>query len=78
MLCWGLERKWVLGGAVLVIHRGEPVFREGFGVADIETQRPFLPDAPCPIASLTKLHTTTLIAMLVEQGKLSWDDPVDK
>ena len=27
---------------------------------------------------MTKPHTSTLIAMLVEQGKLSWDDPVDK
>ncbi|MCC6126698.1 MAG: beta-lactamase family protein [Pirellulales bacterium] len=74
----GLEEKFVPGGALLVIHRGEPVFREGFGLADIESKRPFTPDAPCRIASLTKLHTATLIAMLVEQGKLSWEDRVDK
>jgi CubicO group peptidase (beta-lactamase class C family) len=65
-------------GALLIIHRGEPVFREGFGVASLENGKPFTIDAPSRIASVTKPHTSTLIAMLVEQGKLAWDDPVDK
>lgn len=75
---WGIENKFIPGGALLVIHRGKPVFREAFGVADLETKRPFTVDAPCRIASVTKPHTATLLAMLVDQGKLSWDDPVDK
>jgi CubicO group peptidase (beta-lactamase class C family) len=74
----GIEQKFVPGGALLITHRGEPIFREGFGVASLETQRPFTIDAPCRIASVTKPHTSTLIAMLVEQSKLSWDDPVEK
>jgi CubicO group peptidase (beta-lactamase class C family) len=74
----GIDQKFVPGGALLIIHRGEPVLREGFGVASLETANPFTIDAPCRIASLTKPHTSTLIAMLVEQGKLAWDDPVDK
>ena len=75
---WGIETKAIPGGALLVIHRGEPVFREAFGVADMETKRPFTVEAPCRIASVTKPHTTTLMAMLVSDGKLSWDDSVDK
>jgi CubicO group peptidase (beta-lactamase class C family) len=75
---WGIDRKFVPGGALLLMHRGETVFREGFGVADIASGKPFTPDLPCRIASLTKPHTSTLMAMLVEQGKLSWDDPIDK
>ena len=74
----GIDEKFVPGGALLIIHRGEPIFREGFGVASLETQQPFTIDAPCRIASVTKPHTSTRIAMLVEQGRLSWDDPVDK
>ena len=75
---WGMDQKYVPGGSLLLIHRGETVMREGFGVADIETKEPFTVDAPCRIASVTKPHTATLMAMLVEEGKLSWDDPVDK
>ena len=75
---WGIESKFIPGGALLVIHRGEPVFREAFGVANLETKRPFAVDAPCRIASVTKPHTATLLALLVDRGKLSWDDPVDK
>lgn len=74
----GIDQKFVPGGALLIIHRGEPIFREAFGVSSLETQQPFTIDAPCRIASVTKPHTSTLIAMLVEQGKLSWDDPVEK
>jgi CubicO group peptidase (beta-lactamase class C family) len=74
----GIDQKFVPGGALLIIHRGEPILREGFGVASLETGKLFTIDAPCRIASLTKPHTSTLIAMLVEQGKLSWDDPVEK
>ncbi len=74
----GIEQKFVPGGALLIVHRGEPIFREGFGVASLETRQPFTIDAPCRIASVTKPHTATLMAMLVERGKLSWDDPVEK
>ncbi|HUQ72603.1 MAG TPA: serine hydrolase domain-containing protein, partial [Planctomycetaceae bacterium] len=74
----GIEQKFIPGGALLIIHRGEPVFREAVGVASLETGQPFAIDAPCRIASLTKPHTATLMAMLVEQRKLAWDDPVEK
>ncbi|MCX7011857.1 MAG: serine hydrolase [Candidatus Sumerlaeota bacterium] len=75
---WGIENKFVPGGSLLLMHRGETVFREGFGVADLESGRPFAADLPCRIASITKPHTATMIAMLVEQGKFGWDDPIDK
>jgi CubicO group peptidase (beta-lactamase class C family) len=74
----GIDQRFIPGGALLILHRGEPILREGFGVADLDTQKPFTADAPCRIASLTKPHTSTLLAMLVERGKLSWDDPIDR
>ncbi len=74
----GIDRKFIPGGALLILHRGEPIFREAFGVADLETGRLFTVDAPCRIASVTKPHTATLLALLVDRGKLSWDDPIDK
>lgn len=75
---WGIERKFVPGGSLLIFHRGDAVLREAFGLADLEAKRPFTVADPCRIASITKPHTATLLALLVEQGKLAWDDPVDK
>jgi CubicO group peptidase (beta-lactamase class C family) len=73
-----IDRKLIPGGSVLILHRGDVVLREAFGVADLETGRPFTIDAPCRIASVTKPHTSTLMAMLIQEGLLAWDDPVDK
>jgi len=75
---WGIDNKFIPGGALLLAQRGEIVFREGFGVTDLKTGRPFAADAPCRIASLTKPHTSTMMAILAEQGKFAWDDPIDK
>ena len=63
---------------MMLIHDGEVIFSEAFGVADLETKRPFLVSSPVHIASLTKLHTSTVLVMLAEQGLLSLDEPVDR
>ncbi len=73
----GIDRKAIPGGALLIIHEGEVVLREAFGVADIETNRPFRVDSPCRIASLTKPHTATMLVLLSQQGLLSLNEPVD-
>jgi CubicO group peptidase (beta-lactamase class C family) len=65
-------------GAVLAIVRGEEViFARGFGVADIEKKTPVAPDTPFFIASATKAFTATLVGMLVDEGRMQWDDPVE-
>ena len=74
----GIAEKFVAGGAMMIVHRGETVVREAFGFADLATGRPFTVDAPCRLASVTKPFTATLFARLVEEGRLAWDDPVDK
>jgi CubicO group peptidase (beta-lactamase class C family) len=78
-VCKGaVDREAIAGGSLLLIHKGEAIHREAFGVADLETQRPFTVEAPCRIASVTKPHTATVIVMLAHAGKLSLDEPVDK
>ena len=65
-------------GAVLAIVRGEEViFARGFGVADIEKKTPVTPDTPFFIGSATKAFTATLVGMLVDEGRMQWDEPVD-
>lgn len=74
----GIEEQFIPGGALMIIHEGEIILKEGFGLADLESRKPFSPDAPCRIASLTKPHTATMLAVLASQGKLSFSDPVSK
>jgi len=73
----GIDRKFIPGGSMMLIHQGEVIFREAFGVADLETKQPFQVDAPVRIASLTKLHTATVMVMLAERGLVSLDQPID-
>jgi CubicO group peptidase (beta-lactamase class C family) len=74
----GISNKIVPGGSLMLVHKGDVIFREAFGVADIETQRPFSTDDYCWIASITKPHTAVVLAILSDRGLLSLDDHVDK
>jgi CubicO group peptidase (beta-lactamase class C family) len=66
-----------LSGAVtLVAKDGKLVHRQAHGLADIEAKRPMRTDTLFSIASMTKPFTATAVMILVEEGKLSLDEPV--
>ena len=66
-------------GAVLLIQQhGKPVYLESFGVRSVATRLPMTPDTIFRIYSMSKAVTSVAIMMLVEDGKLSLDDPVSK
>ena len=66
-------------GAVLLIQQhGQPVYFEKFGVRDVESRRPMTPDTIFRLYSMSKPVTSVAAMMLVEDGKLSLDDPVAK
>jgi CubicO group peptidase (beta-lactamase class C family) len=66
-------------GAILLIQQhGKPVFFESFGVIDPATRGPMPRDAIFRIYSMTKAVTSVAVMMLVEDGKLSLNDPVSK
>ena len=64
--------------AQLVIrHNGEVVHAAALGFLDPETKtRPANAETLFDLASVTKLFTTAAFMTLVEQGKISFDDPV--
>jgi CubicO group peptidase (beta-lactamase class C family) len=68
----------VPGASVAVVHGEEVLYLKGFGVRELGKEEPVTPDTLFAIGSTTKAFTTTAIAMLVEDGKLAWDDPVRK
>ncbi|MDX1644557.1 MAG: serine hydrolase domain-containing protein, partial [Thermoanaerobaculia bacterium] len=64
------------GAALAVVAGGETVWAEGFGHRDLEAEKPMTPDTLFAIGSTTKAMTSTLLGMLVDEGKLAWDEPL--
>ncbi len=68
----------VPGIAVGIVHEGKIVLAKGYGIANIETGEKVNSMTNFGIASNSKAFTTTAIAMLVDEGKMNWDDKVKK
>jgi CubicO group peptidase (beta-lactamase class C family) len=62
------------GAAALVVHRGEVVFRRGYGVTDLRTLQKIDEHTNFRLASFTKQFTAACIMLLARDGKLSYDD----
>lgn len=72
-------KAWRVPGAALAIVRGdEVVYLKGYGVRDLDSRQPVNPDTLFAIASCSKAFTATAIAILIDEGKMTWDDPVRK
>jgi len=66
----------VPGAAVLVVKDGQIVTAKGFGVRRLGELAPVTPRTLFGIASNTKAFTAAAMAMLVDEGKVRWDDRV--
>ncbi|MBC8037910.1 MAG: beta-lactamase family protein [Rhizobiales bacterium] len=72
-----VERGEVPGMVTLLSH-GNEVHVEALGVKDLQSPEPMRRDTIFRIASMTKPVTAAAAMLLVEEGKLGLDDPVDK
>jgi CubicO group peptidase (beta-lactamase class C family) len=66
----------VAGVAVGIVKDGEVVLARGYGVRSVDTGIPVDENTAFAIASNSKAFTTAALAILVEEGKLSWQDRV--
>jgi CubicO group peptidase (beta-lactamase class C family) len=66
----------VPGIAVAVVKDGQVVVAKGYGVRSLATKEPVDANTLFGIASNTKAFTTAALGLLVEEGKLRWDDKV--
>ncbi|HEU4884583.1 MAG TPA: serine hydrolase [Longimicrobium sp.] len=70
-------RDWQVPGLALAIVKDDSVvFARGFGTRTLGRDEPVDEHTSFAIASTTKAFTATAIAMLVDEGKVRWDDPV--
>src|SRR5947207_6048738 len=73
-----LQNRNVAGAVVSVVKDGKVLFQKGYGYADVEAERPVLPDQTLfRPGSISKLFTATAAMQFVEQGKLELDRDVN-
>ena len=66
------------GAVALIAKGGKTIYRKAFGVANLEHTVAMTPDHVFEIGSITKQFTAVSVLMLMEQGKLSLEDPITK
>src|SRR5437879_1104199 len=74
----GLDRLQTPGAAIAVVKDGRVVFAKGYGVRRMGDTARVDAHTLFQIASNTKAFTTAALAILADEGKLAWDDPVTK
>ena len=71
--------QWKVPGLAIGIVRGSSaVYVKGFGVRDIKSGEPVTPDTLFDIGSCTKAFTAASVGILVDRGKMHWDDHVNE
>jgi len=66
------------GLTVLIKHRDQTIYEDYLGVGDINQQIPMDSTTTIPMASLTKIFSSILIWQLVEEEKITLNDPINK
>lgn len=72
----GFEAFSPVGLSVAVVSDGALIFSDGYGVREIGEAGEIDADTLLPIASLTKAFTAVALAVLVDEGTISWEDRV--
>lgn len=70
-------KSWSVPGlAVAIVKDGKVVVAKGYGLRNVQAKLPVTADTLFAIGSSTKAFTTMSMGILVEEGKLAWDEPV--
>ena len=74
-----VRKDWKVPGLSLAIVKDDKVvFAKGYGVKELGKNDAVDGDTVFAIGSNTKAFTTAILATLVDEGKIKWDDPVTK
>ena len=73
-----VDKHELAGAVALVANKEKFLSIDAVGLSDIAANKAMQPDAEFWIASQSKGMTATAVMMLVDEGKISLDDPVEK
>lgn len=71
-----LKRFHVPGAAIGIVVDNKILFMRGYGTRNQQRELPVTTNTRFQIASCTKAFTAAVLFQLVQEGKISWDDPV--
>ncbi len=72
------KKSKIPGLGVGVVYKGNMIYSQGFGYADVEKKTKINGDTVFRLASISKLFTTIAIMQFWEKGKFKLEDPVTK
>ncbi|MFN7949817.1 MAG: serine hydrolase [Blastocatellia bacterium] len=73
------RQDWQVPGlAIAIVKNDKVIFAKGYGVRELGKSDPVDAQTLFAIASNSKAFTTALLAMLVDEKKIAWDDKVSK
>jgi CubicO group peptidase (beta-lactamase class C family) len=74
-----VRKEWnVPGLSITVVRDNQVIFKKGYGVKELGKSEPVDTQTLFACASTTKAMTVALLGMLVDEGKIDWDDKVYK
>ena len=73
-----IDNHEIAGAVILIANRDRVIDRESIGYADLAAHQPMKSNDMFWIASMSKAMTAASVMMLVDEGKISLDDPVEK
>lgn len=68
----------VPGIAVAIVHADEAIYVKGFGIREVGKSDSITPDTVFQLASVSKPITSTILARLVGEGKITWDSLISE
>lgn len=73
-----VEKGIIPGCASIAFRHGKMVQARCFGHADLESKKPYRMDTLCRLFCMTKSYVSVTLMSLVDEGRLSLEDPVSK
>ncbi|MFT7252156.1 MAG: CubicO group peptidase (beta-lactamase class C family), partial [Flavobacterium sp.] len=76
IMAYAMDKFNVAGVAIAIVKDGKIIHSKGYGVKSAVTKSPVNQHTNFAIASNSKAFTTAALAILVEEGKITWQDKV--